>query len=193
MRNQIQPTDTSYQVNLSPLTPRTPQDTDLMLIQQAGDNDIAKATVADVLNLLASTLAAVATSGDYADLRNKPNIVPVTGRINDYSHTTGAVQWATAVPDTSSISILKVSTLNNAGNWSAFVCDANGTINHTSHSLLIVNDTASDISVSVTLSGAADYVITGDTNATFSIKASGYTELNLLQYDNYPALIIKEY
>lgn len=193
MRNQIQPTDTSYQVNLSELTPRTPQDTDLMLIQQAGDNPIAVATVADVLNLLASTLAAVATSGDYADLIGKPDILPVNGRINDYSNTTGTVQWATAVPDTSSISILKVSTLNNAGNWSAFVCDANGTINHTSHSLLIVNDTASDISVSVTLSGAADYVITGDTNATFSIKASGYTELNLLQYDNYPALIIKEY
>lgn len=193
MRNQIQPTDTSYQVNLSELTARTPQDTDLMLVQQAGDNPIAVATVADVLNLLASTLAAVATSGDYADLIGKPDILPVNGKINDYSNTTGTVQWATAVPDTSSISILRVSTLNNAGNWSAFICDANGTTNHTSHSLLIVNDTASDKTVTVVLSGAADYVITGDTNATFTVKASGYTELNLLEYDSYPALIIKEY
>lgn len=193
MRNQVNQGDSVYQVNLTELPARTPTDTDLMIVQQSGDNSIANATIADILYLLSSTLAAVATSGDYADLIGKPYILPVNGRINDYSNTTGTVQWATAVPDTSSISILKVSTLNNAGNWSAFVCDANGTINHTSHSLLIVNDTASDISVSVTLSGAADYVITGDTNATFSIKASGYTELNLLQYDNYPALIIKEY
>ena len=193
MQNQIQPTDTLYQVNLSELTARTPASTDLMLVQQTGDNNIAKATVADILGILSSTLAAVATSGDYADLIGTPDILPVNGRINDYSNTTGTVQWATAVPDTSSISILKVSTLNNAGNWSAFVCDANGTINHTSHSLLIVNDTASDKTVTVVLSGAADYVITGDTNATFTVKSSGYTELNLLEYDSYPALIIKEY
>lgn len=193
MRNQVNQNDTVYQVNLSELTARTPASTDLMLVQQTGDNNIAKATVADILGILSSTLAAVATSGDYADLIGTPDILPVNGRINDYSNTTGTVQWATAVPDTSSISILKVSTLNNAGNWSAFVCDANGTTNHTSHSLLIVNDTASDKTVTVALSGAADYVITGDTNATFTVKSSGYTELNLLEYDSYPALIIKEY
>lgn len=193
MRNQVNQNDTVYQVNLSELTARTPASTDLMLVQQTGDNNIAKATVADILGILSSTLAAVATSGDYADLIGTPDILPVNGTINDYSNTTGTVQWATAVPDTSSISILKVSTLNNAGNWSAFVCDANGTTNHTSHSLLIVNDTASDKTVTVALSGAADYVITGDTNATFTVKASGYTELNLLEYDSYPALIIKEY
>lgn len=193
MQNQIQPTDTLYQVNISELTARTPQSTDLAIIQEDGDNNVKKTTLGDILNLLASTLAAVATSGDYADLIGKPDILPVNGTINDYSNTTGTVQWATAVPDTSSISILKVSTLNNAGNWSAFVCDANGTTNHTSHSLLIVNDTASDKTVTVALSGAADYVITGDTNATFTVKASGYTELNLLEYDSYPALIIKEY
>lgn len=193
MQNTINPGDTLKQINLYELTARTPQDTDLVMVQQTGDNNIAKATVADILGILSATLAAVATSGDYADLIGKPDILPVNGRINDYSNTTGTVQWATAVPDTSSISILKVSTLNNAGNWSAFVCDANGTVNHTSHSLLIVNDTASDKTVTVVLSGAADYVITGDTNATFTVKASGYTELNLLEYDSYPALIIKEY
>lgn len=193
MRNQIQPTDTSYQVNLSELTARTPQGTDLLLVQQAGDNDIAKTTVADVLNLLASTLAAVAISGDYADLINKPAIVPVDAMINDNTSGTGTVEWETDSTAGSTATLLKVSELATPSNWSAFVADCTGTTARTTHSLLIVNDTASDFTVTVALTGAADYVITGDTNATFTVASGGYTELNILAYDGYPALIIKEY
>lgn len=193
MRNQIQPTDTSYQVNLSELTPRTPQGTDLMLVQQAGDNPITVATVADILNLLASALAAVATSGDYDDLIGKPDIIPVDAAINDNTSGTGTVGWETDNTAGSTATLLKVSDLNTPSSWSAFVADCTGTTARTTHSLLIVNDTASDRTVTVALTGAADYVITGDTNATFTVKAGGYTELNILAYNGYPALIIKEY
>lgn len=193
MQNQIQPTDTLYQVNISELTARTPQDTDLAIIQQSGDNNITKTTLGDILNLLASTLAAVATSGDYEDLINKPAIIPVDAMINDNTSGTGTVEWETDSTAGSTATLLKVSDLATPSNWSAFVADCTGTTARTTHSLLIVNDTASDRTVTVALTGAADYVITGDTNATFTVKAGGYTELNILAYDGYPALIIKEY
>ena len=191
MQNQIQPTDTLYQVNISELTARTPQSTDLAIIQQAGDNDVTKTTLGDILNLLASTLAAVATSGNYADLLNKPNIVPVTGTITDDTSGTGDVTWEIGAD--SSVKVLALSDLDTVSTWDAFIVDVTNAGNHTSHSLLMVNDTEADVTVAVSMTGSADYVITGDTNATFTVKASGYTELNILAYDSYPALIIKEY
>lgn len=191
MQNQIQPTDTLYQVNISELTARTPQDTDLAIIQQAGDNDVKKTTLGDILNLLASTLAAVATSGDYADLLNKPNIVPVTGTITDDTSGTGDVTWEIGAD--SSVKVLALSDLDTVGTWDAFIVDVTNAGNHTSHSLLMVNDTAADVTVAVSMTGSADYVITGDTNATFTVESGKHTEFNVLVYDSYPALIIKEY
>ena len=191
MQNQIQPTDTLYQVNISELTTRTPQSTDLAIIQEAGDNDVKKTTLGDILNLLASTLAAVATSGDYADLLNKPNIVPVTGTITDDTSGTGDVTWEIGAD--SSVKVLALSDLDTVGTWDAFIVDVTNAGNHTSHSLLMVNDTAADVTVAVSMTGSADYVITGDTNATFTVESGKHTEFNVLVYDSYPALIIKEY
>lgn len=191
MQNQIQPTDTLYQVNISELTARTPQDTDLAIIQQAGDNDVKKTTLGDILNLLASTLAAVATSGNYADLLNKPNIVPVTGTITDDTSGTGDVTWEIGAD--SSVKVLALSDLDTVGTWDAFIVDVTDAGDHTSHSLLMVNDTAADVTVAVSMTGSADYVITGDTNATFTVESGKHTEFNVLVYDSYPALIIKEY
>lgn len=194
MQNQIQPSDTIYQVNLSELTARTPASTDLVMVQQTGDNDIRKSTIADIGSVITSGLATVATSGSYNDLTDQPTIpsgLPDDGTLTDNTSGTGNLAWVLGATNTAAIK--KVSSLASAVNWSTMTVNCTSAAKNSSHSVLLVNNTASSKTITVSVSGATDYVVTGDTNSTFELAANGYVELNVLAYDNYPSLIIKTY